>query len=237
MEECHSGKELVFAFDNSANHHAKSPDGLCERSINLADGGKNVPKLRNSVWNNAVFEMQHPDGVQKGIKTILSERGAWINGILLECKVCPVLGEKKDKCCARKLLSLHDDFKAQRPWLVETIEDRGHRIIFYPKFHCELNFIEMIWGYCKSFLRRNCTYSFIDLCTALPHCLKDIIPLQFFRRASRHCYRFMDGYRQGLHGPVLDYVMKQYTSHRKIPAIIIDEIQKEYDTKKNRKSK
>jgi hypothetical protein len=127
------------------------------------------------------------------------------------------------------VMSLHEDFKAQRPWLVEVIEDRGHRIIFYPKFHCELNFIEMIWGYTKTFLRRNCSYSFIDLCTALPHCLNHIVPLPYFRRVSRRCYRFMDGYRKGLHGPVLDYAMKKYSSHRRIPAGVLDDIQREYD--------
>jgi hypothetical protein len=120
-----TGKDLIFAFDNSANHHAKAPDGLCEKSLNLADGGKNVPKLHNSRWNNILFEMQRPDGIQKGIRTILMERGAWVNGILLECKVGPLTGDNKDKCCARKVLSLHEDFKAQRPWLVEVIEDRG----------------------------------------------------------------------------------------------------------------
>ena len=36
--------ELLFMFDNSQNHHKKSPDGLCANALNLSDGGKNVPK-------------------------------------------------------------------------------------------------------------------------------------------------------------------------------------------------
>jgi hypothetical protein len=232
MEEMHPGKSLVFALDNSANHHASAPTGCNYKALNLGDGGKNVPLIRNSTWNGEIFNMQTPDGKQKGIKTILVERGAWIDGLLLECKNgCPSDGQLKDKCCARKLLSLQPDFKNQRPWLVEVVENRGHKIIFFPKFHCELNFIEMIWGYCKTFLRRNCSFSFQDLCVTLPHCLSEVIPLSFFKRASRHCYRFMDGYRQGFKGPLLNYIMKKYTSHRKIPDGIIAEVRAEYDKK------
>lgn len=39
----------------------------------------------------------------------------------------------------------------------------GHAIDFFPKFHCELNYIEMIWAYAKKFLRRRCTYNFNNL--------------------------------------------------------------------------
>jgi len=30
-----------------------------------------------------------------------------------------------------------------------TCEARGFRAIFFPKFYCELNFIEQCWGYLK----------------------------------------------------------------------------------------
>lgn len=31
---------------------------------------------------------------------------------------------------------------------------------------------------------------------------------------------FMPGYRQGLHGPLLDYTMKKYEGHRTIPLLV-----------------
>lgn len=34
-----------------------------------------------------------------------------------------------------------------------VIEDAGHRVIFLPKFHCELNPIEFLWGAAKRFTR------------------------------------------------------------------------------------
>ena len=46
----------------------------------------------------------------------------------------------------------------------------------------------------------------------------------FVRRAARHCYRFMTGYRQGLHRPLLGYTMKKYSEHRRIPDIILLEV-------------
>jgi transposase len=37
----------------------------------------------------------------------------------------------------------------QKSKLQEVIEKRGHLCDFYPKFHCELNFIERYWGAAK----------------------------------------------------------------------------------------
>ena len=33
--------------------------------------------------------------------------------------------------------------------LQELYEDTGHLCLYYPKFHCELNFIEQYWGNAK----------------------------------------------------------------------------------------
>lgn len=36
-------------------------------------------------------------------------------------------------------------------------------MIYYPKYHCEFNFIELTWGFMKSSLRRICTFTYNDL--------------------------------------------------------------------------
>ena len=40
------------------------------------------------------------------------------------------------------------------------VEAQGHCVLFYPKFHCELNFIESYWCQAKWFERENCGYNF-----------------------------------------------------------------------------
>jgi hypothetical protein len=41
------------------------------------------------------------------------------------------------------------DFTLQKSHLEEYITSHGHICDFYPKFHCELNFIEQYWGAAK----------------------------------------------------------------------------------------
>ena len=183
--EMHPGNQLLFIFDNSMSHHKRAPDGLEASLLTLKDGGKNVPEMRKTFFikNDIRYEqsMQHESGVKKGIKTILQERGRWRENMLLECEACkakiihehrvehyagvhdassPIYGSQ---CCARHCISVEPDFLAQKEWLREIIEDAGHKILFLPKYHCELNYIENVWGYMKAALRKTCDYNFATL--------------------------------------------------------------------------
>ena len=57
--------------------------------------------------------------------------------------------DKYPTCCMHKVLSLQADFWAEIPWLQQIIQDAGHKCYFLPKFHYELNSIEMYWGWVK----------------------------------------------------------------------------------------
>lgn len=58
--------------------------------------------------------------------------------------------EPKSKwCCLSQVLSLQDDFVNEKPEIQHYLEGRGHICMFYPKFHCKINLIEMLWGYMK----------------------------------------------------------------------------------------
>ena len=52
-------------------------------------------------------------------------------------------------CCCRRILFTQPDFVNQKSELEEYIVLHGHICDFYPKFHCELNFIEQYWGAAK----------------------------------------------------------------------------------------
>ena len=53
-------------------------------------------------------------------------------------------------CCCQCILFLQPDFIAQKSQLEEVIESCSHICDFYPKYHCELNFIEQFWGAAKA---------------------------------------------------------------------------------------
>jgi len=52
-------------------------------------------------------------------------------------------------CCMYRVLALQGDFQSERPLIQTVIENAGHVCLFLPRFHCELNAIEMLWGYAK----------------------------------------------------------------------------------------
>jgi hypothetical protein len=211
----------LFIFDNSQNHHALAPDALRASVLNLKDGGKNVVPQRDGFFMldgvKYLQSMQREDGVQKGIVSILKERGLWQAGLRL--------------ADARKLLQEQPDFQEQREWLEETAGRFEDCIIdFYPKFHCEFNFIELYWGQAKRYTRRNCDYSFAGLQRAVPEALRSV-PLSLIRKYARKCFRYMDAYRpKGEEGARLSmkqvqYAMKKYTSHRCIPDGVMDDLE------------
>ncbi|KZT18966.1 hypothetical protein NEOLEDRAFT_1183825 [Neolentinus lepideus HHB14362 ss-1] len=58
--------------------------------------------------------------------------------------------DQKDAwCCMFWALSLQEDFLTEKCLIQQSLEQKGHICKFLPKFHCELNPIEMVWGYAK----------------------------------------------------------------------------------------
>src|SRR5215204_5864519 len=92
------------------------------------------------------------------------------------------------------------------------IERAGHKCIFYPKFHCELNFIERYWGAAKRHARENCNDSWTGLQETVPQSL-DSVPLITIRRFAQKAWRYMDLYRHGIGGKLAEYAVRKYRSH------------------------
>ena len=131
----------MFIFDNSQNHHSKSPYALFVNALNLKDGSKNERLMRNGWFiddnGQRVVQTLYPNTLEVS-KPILAKRGSW-----------PEQCFSRD--AARKMISSPPDFMSQMEWLDETITEAGFIIDFYPKYHFEFNCIEIIWGATKSY--------------------------------------------------------------------------------------
>ncbi len=225
----------IFAFDNSSNHAAFLPDALIASKMNLFPGGKQ-PAMRSTTWGeNNHQDMCFPNDYfneklrekPKGMKQVLLERGKWKDSLKADCQLCKA-GDKDPNridCCARRIISLESDFIAQKGALHEIISTAGHKCIFYPKFHCELNFIEMYWGATKKFTRENCDYSWAGLQKTVPLGL-DSINLITIRKFARKAWRYMNVYHKGIGGKLAEYAVKKYKSHRRVPDNILEELNK-----------
>ncbi|KAG0639114.1 hypothetical protein HOY80DRAFT_1045975 [Tuber brumale] len=152
--------KALFLFNNAKPHCKYADDALRVSKMNLADGGKHAKAMRSTY----VVDESHPnggyyqsmvqeDGTPKGLKSVLTERGLWPSTggpFLTQCSIKTPAGNttpnpqclKGGSCCARALGAAQPDFKAQKGELQEAIEAAGHRGLFYPAFHCEINFID-----------------------------------------------------------------------------------------------
>lgn len=118
------------------------------------------------------------------------------------------------KCCARQCLRLEPDFQVQKSSLQEGIEARGHLALFYPKFHCELNFIEFFWAAAKRHARENCEYSLQGLRDTIPLSLSSVSEVTIWRLYQK-TQRTMCAYRDGCQYGTAEFKDRVYKSHRR----------------------
>jgi hypothetical protein len=138
----------------------------------------------NDTSQDFYFADDHPTMADwfKGMEIIIHERGLWpANGLRAQCE-----GFKCEKgwtnCCCRHVLFCEPDFCAQKSQLEEYITLRGHICDFYPKFHCELNFIEQYWGAVKYRYRSSPKTADMDAMERnVINCLDDVGLLQIKR--------------------------------------------------------
>lgn len=153
FEEAHPGCQALFVFDQSSAHAALPPDALKAFEMNKGNGGKQRHQKDTIIpgsnpdprFRGLLQKMTTDDGKQKGLKQTLEERGFDVSQLKAKCTpVCPF---ENEGCCMARLLSKQEDFAHQESMLEKIINEAGHLCIFLPKFHCELNPIEMVSSY------------------------------------------------------------------------------------------
>lgn len=124
-------------------------------------------------------------------------------------------------CCAKHLLANQPDFLAQRSAIHEVIDERNHLFKLYPKFHCELNFIERYWGLVKVQARKECDYTFKKLQINLPNFLTNACtPATKVRGFHNRCWRYIEAYSNEKNATEAEEIVQQFSkaqkSHRKL---------------------
>ncbi|TFY77605.1 hypothetical protein EWM64_g6409 [Hericium alpestre] len=227
----------LFMFDNALNHKKRADDALSSTKMpkrpkcgwsNVKDG----PKMRDGILPDGTrqplyFSDDHPTmpGWFKGMEVIIRERGLWPdNGLPAAC--VPRCNKDGTDCCCRRVLYHQADFAGQKSALEELIERRGHICDFYPKFHCELNFIEQYWGAAKLRYRISPrTSNFAEMERNIKASLDDV-PLLTIRRYANRSARFISAYGQGLSGPQAAWANRRYHGHRVLPPEMVAEVKK-----------
>lgn len=136
-------------------------------------------------------------------------------------------GSRAAPCCCVYALSQCADFRAQQNALEELITKAGHRCIFLPKFHPELNFIERVWGHIKRWLRQNCLYTMDGLWNQIDKALsEEVTPVALQRKFARKSWRWMAAYRKGLSPELTAFATHKYHGHRHFGCTVDELVEK-----------
>ncbi|KZT19890.1 hypothetical protein NEOLEDRAFT_1158895 [Neolentinus lepideus HHB14362 ss-1] len=159
----------------------------------------------------------HPDyefcGQAKGMLWVLEERGLVLmlkalNGgkLVGECQAAHKGSEEPEEihedvlhtltsntCCMCKVLAAQQDFKDEKPLLQIIIEEADHKCYFLLKFHCELNPIEMYWGWMKAH-KAAVDGTFLTAKQLVPEILNSC-PMKTIRAFFHKTWHYMDTYR------------------------------------------
>ena len=107
--------------------------------LQAANGGKVVGECQTCRLSHEVQEQLHRE----------AQAAADGREELAEGPIDVVQESLCTDCCMQKMLANQQDFKDEKPLIRIILKAAGHKCWFLPKFHCELNPIEMYWGWTK----------------------------------------------------------------------------------------
>lgn len=182
---------------------------------------------RSTCQNCTINQYKKSGGLRKHAQRILCiECMAKNNATPLpprNCSECQKLRHCRDDktingCCGRRILLLQPDFQSQKGKLQETLEkDYGSIVLFLPKFHCELNWIEYYWGWAKRRTRDACDYTLDGLRENIPIVLRSCPNATIFKFFQR-ILRMIDAYKEDFSYNSIEFKEKvyKYKAHRRV---------------------
>lgn len=168
-------------------------------------------------------------GKVKGLKQLVWERGLWKEGMTMDGKKTLRSGRvvKNQDMSARHALKGCLDIMSEKSELQLAIEERGHMCDFLPKFHCELNPIELVWGRSKKYVRENCKCKFEHMVEMIPKSfLEDNIPVWMIMKYCSRARTYLQIYSAGHGGKEAFEAYRTYKSHRRPNPAEVEERQK-----------
>ncbi|KDN33743.1 hypothetical protein RSAG8_13174, partial [Rhizoctonia solani AG-8 WAC10335] len=246
LTEEHADEHHLLVFDNATTHTKMPDDAPVASRMTLGPshkvGGDAIgpsgekikinfapAKFADGSPQELYYPANHPKkdlrGAFKGLAKILEERGIpGARKLKLQCPTtkgragCP--RNQKD-CCARTIMANQPDILAQKTVLELLAESYGCSVLYLPKYHCELNPIEQVWGAAKRVYREN------PMCSSEADLIRnalaslDSVKLESIRRFVARSMRFIHAYKAGLTGAQAAWANKQYSSHRVITEAVL----------------
>ncbi|KAG2341755.1 hypothetical protein BDR05DRAFT_976858 [Suillus weaverae] len=236
LEKHYMDKDHVMVFDNAITHLKCTDDALDKwDGTNWGEGrkptnwgvevnvvsedGKPVHGLDGAVLKKKV-PMGNGKFADGSLQSLYYPEGHKCAGVFKGMVTSKIWAE----CPGFQMLYNEPDFVGVKSLLEIACKACGFRAIFFPKFHCELNFIEQCWGYSKHVYREFPVSSKeADLEQNVLQAL-DSVPLVAIRRFSTRSLRFMDAYRKGLNGKQAAWASKKYHGHRVLPETLMRDL-------------
>ena len=191
------------------------PDGKTIYGPNRKPLKESVKMGNGKLADGTAQGFYFPDGhiraaTFKGMAIILEERGytgcIGPKGKRAECPKFKCKPGATD-CCCRRILYNEPDFVNVPSLLEIECNSRGFQVLFLPKFHCELNFIEQCWGFAKRTYRKYPESSKeADLEKNVIDALASV-PIESMRRCIKsksHEFLLTDGFIPGLQCALFD---------------------------------
>ena len=193
FKEAFKGHEFEIVVDNARTHTAQTMN-INEYRLNI---GKNCPK-EFIIWkdenNNEhrldlFFKKGVNAGLSKGLRVVAKELG-----------FNPV-GKKLDELKA--ILIKHPAFSSTTK--LEALGQKyGVKIIFCPKFHCELNPIEGRWCLEKGYVRKHSDQTFFKMLHLIKEARNYFEENQFYKKLINRFWNCLFAYKAGAtYGEVL----------------------------------